>query len=206
MKFSLRQRALFSDSYWTIDNAFEDYQILLHEIEHFRRRFPRGIGINQRSSRGGWHSTNIAEEESFRPFFLSLRPHIAKISCHMGIDERLDYYINSAWININGKQHFNTAHRHTDCFLSGVYYVQVADTANGGELVFHHPDAKEKQKRILKEDFPTPNDITAIDKRIIPEQGLCVLFPSWIEHSVAQNNSSIQRISIAFNVAIRQKG
>ena len=35
---------------------------------------------------------------------------------------------------------------------------------------------------------------------LIPERGLCLFCPNWLDHAVAENESDEDRISIAFNV------
>ena len=46
----------------------------------------------------------------------------------------------------------------------------------------------------------TNNDFTSNILRIKPEEGMLVLFPSWLTHSVDPNMSSDERVVISFNI------
>ena len=44
------------------------------------------------------------------------------------------------------------------------------------------------------------NLLNASQISIVPEEGLLVLFPSWLHHSVQANTSNEERIVISFNI------
>ena len=50
-----------------------------------------------------------------------------------------------------------------------------------------------------------PNILNATVNSITPDEGLLVLFPSYLDHSVKPNLSSNQRIVISFNVNLINK-
>ena len=92
-----------------------------------------------------------------------------------------------------GKEH--RAHSHPNNFLSGVYYVKTrvgADTVN-----FHDP---RPQTRIIR---PPVTELTAdnTDQVVVKvKDGTLLLFPAWLEHSVDENRSVEERISVSFNL------
>ena len=103
--------------------------------------------------------------------------------------------ITGCWVNVlaPGKEH--RAHSHPNNFLSGVYYVKTqagADTVN-----FHDP---RPQTRIIR---PPVTELTAdnTDQVVVKvKDGTLLLFPAWLEHSVDENRSVEERISVSFNV------
>ncbi|MCU7960829.1 MAG: 2OG-Fe(II) oxygenase family protein [gamma proteobacterium symbiont of Bathyaustriella thionipta] len=82
------------------------------------------------------------------------------------------------WFNRMAAGHSTTRHDHLDDDeqLSAVYYLKVPQ--DSGNLLLYTDK--------------TPLSIT-------PETGLCVLFKPHIEHEVGINNSTEERLSIAFN-------
>ena len=74
---------------------------------------------------------------------------------------------------------------------------------NSGDIVFYdprpapvyfHPNAK------------SPNLLNAQVNSVSPKEGLLVLFPSYLDHSVNKNLSNEERIVISFNIRINSKG
>lgn len=105
----------------------------------------------------------------------------------------------TAWANVNPAGTGNKLHNHPGSHWSGVYYVRTPPDC--GEIEFLDPrlgvNMVTARHRLL--DIFGQNQI-----RVQPRSGLTVMFPSWLYHSVGDNRSSEDRISIAFNVALRK--
>jgi len=106
----------------------------------------------------------------------------------------------AAWANVNRQGNFNQLHNHPENAWSGVYYVRAGDYAedtirNPGELHFHDP--RERINMIDQPGVPFGKPVA-----IRPAEGLMLLFPSWLGHSVNVFYSDTVRISIAFNAQI----
>src|SRR5207245_11561458 len=103
--------------------------------------------------------------------------------------------ITGWWANALEAGAVHAMHSHPNNFLSGVYYVQIqpgADTIN-----FHDP---RPQTGIIR---PPVVELTAYntDQVVVSvAEGMLLLFPAWLPHSVSANRSDRQRISISFNV------
>jgi uncharacterized protein (TIGR02466 family) len=78
-------------------------------------------------------------------------------------------------------------HDHRDNVLSGVYYIKA--TGDEGNLRLINP--------LTHESF-----VGDLDFEIVPITGKLVLFPGWLKHQVLQNNSTNERISLAFNLEL----
>lgn len=102
--------------------------------------------------------------------------------------------ITGCWANVNPPGAAHALHSHPNNFLSGVYYLQVqpgADTIN-----FHDP---RPQAAVIR---PPVTGLTACntDQVVVPvEPGDLLIFPAWLPHSVAPNESSQPRVTISFN-------
>ncbi len=103
--------------------------------------------------------------------------------------------ITGCWANINSTGASHAIHSHPNNFLSGVYYVQTqpgADTVN-----FHDP---RPQTGIIR---PPITELTAqnTDQVVVKaSKGTLLMFPAYLWHSVARNESDELRISISFNL------
>ena len=103
--------------------------------------------------------------------------------------------MTSLWININPKHSFHGDHIHPKAHLSGVFYLQCPKES--GDIIFKDPKA-------VSFMFPASyTEITgenAIEFRCPPKEGGLLLFPSWLSHSVGQNISDEERVSMSFNL------
>jgi len=113
--------------------------------------------------------------------------------------------ISNSWININQKNTYNSLHDHPQCYYSFVYYAKVP--LNSGNINFYHP-ADTMSHTWPSQYFVEDRDMEdSVCYKIWkePVNGLLVMFPSWLKHSVDMNQSNEDRISIAINTHIDRK-
>lgn len=106
-----------------------------------------------------------------------------------------DFHFTGCWANINPTGGINTPHTHPNNYLSGVYYVQVAD---GADTIFFgdpRPQAIVVSPPVREENIYTGNE-AVVEARA----GRLVIFPAWLSHGVPPNRSHNDRISVSFNV------
>ena len=102
------------------------------------------------------------------------------------------------WSIINKESASNSRHIHSNNFISAAYYVKAPESC--GDIVFHDPrsSAVIRHPKILK-----PNKLNSNVFTIQPKEGLLVLFPSYLHHSVDLNRSKEERIVISFNIDLK---
>ncbi len=103
--------------------------------------------------------------------------------------------ITACWANINASGASHAIHSHPNNFLSGIYYVQTQ--AGADSVNFHDP---RPQTAIIR---PPVTELTSqnTDQVVVSvSDGMLLMFPSYLEHSVAPNESDELRISISFNL------
>ena len=152
-----------------------------------------------KSNINGWQSESIFIDQK-RPYISNLlteiKSIIPEISKDFGINK--DIELANAWININPKNSSNQFHIHPHSVLSGVYYVSANE--HNGDLIFYN-DVKTDMINHTFLNVNTRNTYSSVNYK--PTINRIILFPSWILHGVGINNSSEDRISIAFNFNVK---
>lgn len=111
-----------------------------------------------------------------------------------------------AWPNVNQGGDYHTLHNHPHSYLSGTYYVQVPPQQR-------HPQQRSDNNPGCISFFdPRPQaNMTAIagdaqieaEHRVLPEEGMILLWPSFVHHFVHPNQSDLPRISVSFNILLQ---
>ena len=146
------------------------------------------------SNRGGWHSKEILEplpdalNELFSNFLGFVNDYCAQIT---GLNNLM---LGNFWVNINQKYNYNRPHDHQNSILSGVYYVD-CEGDDVGNFVAERDDTAE----FFLGSYKNVSGFTGTSFAITPLTGFAFLMPSWMLHSVEQNLTDRDRISIAFN-------
>lgn len=149
-------------------------------IYQSKNQNPQGVTF---SNVLGWQS-DLLEPNEYNPNIGFLNDFLATFAD--SVLKGRDYNLTDLWLNISPQLSSNKIHRHTDYVgprsknkWSGVYYIQVPK--NGGDICFTNP-------YLLDEFSP-----------YTPTEGEVIIFPSQVYHSVEVNESTEDRISIAFN-------
>lgn len=106
--------------------------------------------------------------------------------------------ITDMWANVNHTGHGARPHTHPNNFLAGVYYLQVPPES--GELVLYDP---RPAANVLAPAVRERNVYNMARQAIQAQEGRLVIFPAWLQHSVVPNRSPVDRVSIAFNLALK---
>lgn len=160
----------------------------------------------KRSNVGGWHSqTDLLNWD--HDCVRSLRERIRKMSVDMtaavvtGAESkrRLSFAVD-AWANVSRDGDYNNVHDHPMAIWSGVYYVAAGeadpDIAMNGKLELLDPRPAINMLRLESSIF---EGRYLID----PLPGLMVFFPSWLKHFVHPFRGKGERISISFNIIMK---
>ncbi len=104
-----------------------------------------------------------------------------------------DWIVN-AWAVVLGDQGYQTSHMHPEAWLSGVYYVAVPEEGIGTGY---------GQDGWIELGLPTEQLVAKVKpptRRIQPEPGLLLTFPSFSFHRTIPFRGTGERVSIAFDV------
>ncbi len=166
------------DTDWVVDNA---YKLKNKDTNVF----------------GGWQSFD--EEQQFQ-FALPI-PHGIQLQEYL--DERMNSIAKGLglpavsllnyWYNINPPGAVNEAHHHQDALLVGNLYLKVPKDSGairfyrGGDASYYIPKDS---------DY---NDVIGTQIELTPEEKDVIIFMGWQKHSVLQNKSKEDRVSLSFN-------
>lgn len=117
-----------------------------------------------------------------------------------------------AWVNVYTGNHAHETHNHTNCKMSGTYYVKAGEgsqpikftspsaMALSGQQQVDRPVTREGMDRI---EFMGTNGIES-EMSVYPETGEFLLWPSYLQHAVPAitggRETGYERISISFNL------
>jgi len=170
---------------------------------HEMREKSEGV---KKSNRGGWHSEgNLFMEDYDCIRALRQIAGDAVVGCTKGLNGKTDVAtLNlrlNAWMNINYAGAYNAPHTHPGAHWSGVYYVKQppVEEGNSGMIEFLSPLTDLPNWRLLGIDAFRPK------RKLRPNAGEIVLFPSYLVHWVYPNETDEERITIAFNATFSRK-
>jgi len=187
---------VFSTPIWTglILNYQELNNKMFKYIKDLHIQNPKGI---TKSNVFGWHSEDFdLENEQPKYFINSISTNLNEAFKDMGWDvKNQEVKVTSMWSVINKKNASNARHIHSNNYISAAYYVKTPE--NGGDIVFHDP------RSVTTFRYPKIAENNTLNSNIFtiqPKEGLLVLFPSYLYHSVDLNRSEEERIVISFNI------
>jgi uncharacterized protein (TIGR02466 family) len=103
--------------------------------------------------------------------------------------------ITGCWANLYAPGAAHRAHSHPNNYLSAVYYVRTRPGADS--INFHDPRS---QAGVIR---PPVTELTAAntDQVVVRvKDGMLLVFPSYLQHSVDANAGSESRVSVSFNL------
>ena len=203
MKFSkVQNHMVFPTPLWIID--YEDYetvnQTLIDEIaavdwveEHRRLELEQA------------HEDRYREDYFLTPHSVPSVGHIldaflencSQIARELGWDMQNNrMQITAVWAHVTPTGKSTQRHHHYPDHLSCVYYVRTP--ANCGNLRF----VDDRKHRLNEPKSSIDKNVMGKRVEIAAAEGKMILFPSWLDHVVDENQSGEDRISISANMKL----
>ena len=181
----------------------EDYESFNKDLRKYIYELQEESFSGQiKSNRGGWHSPNfkLTDKNSIQfKFGLKLQKYILKtFQTFEWKTENKNISINSMWAIINKKNDYNVVHTHPNSYLSAAYYVSAPKNCGRFQL-----ESLNIAKRHLCPEILKNNELNAQVAGIEISEGDLLMFPGYLPHKVAMNESDEDRIVISFNVDIK---
>ena len=181
------------EKFRTFNEELSNYIYKLYEIDS------KGV---DRSNRGGWHSKTfeLNDKNSIQlKFALELQKYILKTFTNLGWKtENQNIRIREMWAIINKKDDFNVIHTHPNSLLSAAYYVKAPN--NCGRFQIEDLNIVKRHASPL---IANQNELNMNVAGLEVSEGDLLIFPGYIPHKVARNETEDDRIVISFNVDIK---
>lgn len=180
-----------------LPNARELNQDVMSHIKKIRAVTPNGRP--EAWTAPVYTSLNTSDQIHLMPEFSALMSginnEIINYSSTLGMDhENYPLRMKDCWFNIYKSRDGQEPHNHNNSFISGSYYVRAPQGSSG--IRFHSPLYDNMFVPPLREK----NQFNSTLVEVAVEEGMLVLFPSWLKHSVQPNTGKGERVSISFNV------
>ena len=182
---------------------FENYEDFNKDLKAYIYELQKESSSGQiKSNRGGWHSKNfrLTDKNSIQfKFGIELQKYILRTFQTLGWKtENTNISINSMWAIINKKNDFNVIHTHPNSYLSAAYYVSAPKNCGKFQIENLNIARRHSYPEILKN-----NELNAQVAGIEVAEGDLLIFPGYLPHKVAMNESDKDRIVVSFNVGIK---
>ena len=134
-------------------------------------------------------------------FALELQKYILKTFQALGWkSENQNIRVKEMWAIINKKDNFNVVHTHPNSLLSAAYYVKAPKNCGKFQV-----ESLNIAKRHLSPEINMKNELNAQVAGLEINEGDLLIFPGYLPHKVAKNESDEDRIVISFNVDINKQ-
>ena len=190
---------VFSTPIW--GSLIDDFENVNHKMLQYIKNLKKkdSTGLNK-SNILGWHSPDFnLEDEECKYFIQAISTKIQKVMNDMGWDtKKNNIKLTNMWSIINKKSASNSRHIHSNSYISAAYYVKAPQ--NCGDIFFYDPRTANV---IRSPEIKESTKLNMQQVNITPQEGLLVMFPSYLHHSVGANNSDDERIVISFNIDLQ---
>lgn len=156
------------------------------------------------ANNAGWVTRNryILEDPALKPLKSAIMQQVEIFARHiLSIDYKVRFEFTQSWIIKHPPGTMGMKHCHENAVLSGIYYVTVPE--KGGTLWFH----KDKHVNVfydnMRPEYMMGNSYNEKHLEIRPRDGMFLLFPSHLMHSVGINNDENLRFSLPFNLHMK---
>ena len=148
-----------------------------------------------RTNINGWHSTT---DMGTKPEYQQLVTELLRMQKEIYDHEHISRHavLGTMWANINPPGGLNNPHLHPNSLFSGVYYVK--SQPKSGRLKIYDPRSTSQMVMPIRKPGNPGRDMWR-DATLDPVIGRIIMFPSWLWHSVEENQSDDIRISVSFN-------
>ena len=178
---------------------FENGESLKQSLLPLMKQIERDDTAVNNYSLNGYANYDPQQQIIDHPMLSDLRKFISMsvIEANKAIGLKNDLIFTSSWFSINRLYSTHMPHNHIPSTWSGVYYVQA--TEEDATLTFI-----DKNKE-CNWPWASNMEITAYTTpqfSIKPKTGRLIIFPSYLQHLVAEQKVDAERATISFNMAI----
>lgn len=143
-----------------------------------------------------FYKGSLLNNQKFKEIISYLNEKIIKILEEKEKISNFDLDWMDCWYTIYYKGNNVEEHFHPNSIISGVFYLKCPE--NCGNIIFF--DTNYHYKNFCLNTSPLKTFTYPKSFSLKPEEGMLVLFPSWLTHKTEINMSDDERVIIAFNI------
>ena len=141
------------------------------------------------------HGTyDLLQDRLFDPLLDKIQTHVDALTKEFNSDYQ--HNCKTAWGNVNHPGTYQEFHSHPSSVFSAVYYPKVPE--GSGDILFESPLVPDMMPIL---GIKKINDLSLERIWYTPEEGMLLIFRSFIRHSVRVGTNKEPRVSIALNYA-----
>lgn len=114
----------------------------------------------------------------------------------MQAKDTVEIYFTESWFNKTEKGQMHHRHWHPNSIISGIVYLEADGTSGGTKFITSQYDT-------IEYSIHNANIYNSRSWTVDPEVGTMVLFPSNVEHMVAEYLGETPRVTLSFNSFVR---
>jgi len=153
------------------------------------------------SNYGGWQSNDLnLKVPIINSLVKTIEKEVPFFATLLSLKKKHALELINLWININNQSDMNQPHTHPRMILSGVYYVTAPPDCGDIRFMNPNPIHFHSTKKIVTEW----NIYTAREAFFKSEVSKLLIFPAHLMHYVLPNQTKKDRISLSFNIAIKE--
>lgn len=179
----------------TLDNIQDEMMLVYGDLME-RGFFQVKEGWNTHKLSDPSFTGNLFQHYDFRYFLEFLDKHLQSYLFRHGVVGEQEFIVNESWMTLTQHKDYAHIHNHGMSNISGCYYIQT----NGNDGDFTIP-CTQKPLEMQAKIFPN------LAKRLTipPKVGRLILFPGWMDHGIKTNTTESDRVSISFNISVKDK-
>lgn len=189
-------------------------QVVMGKVENFEnikddlikwiyRYKKNNSAIDKISNVNGWQSLSkqVFLDKGFKKFQDPIINLITKLVSEYKITKEVS--LVQMWLNVNGPHSYNVSHRHPGCELSGCLWIKCP--LESGRFVFDNMDNGYRDYELYASSNLNHLVQNKMQLEYVPEyeDGNMIIFPASMTHRVEINDTKENRISIGFNLKIK---
>lgn len=175
-------------------NVQQELQTVVDELytEENWGQNPNWNSSSQYLSNKGNFIENILESKDMKVVTQFIMHHCYNYMASMNVKPKYKAAIETSWLSLTKTGLSSHIHDHGTSHISGVYWFKT--NGNDGDIVFRNSHKALKCNPI--------GSSVAHENAFPPEQGRLILFPGFLDHSVNENTTNEDRISLSFNILL----
>jgi uncharacterized protein (TIGR02466 family) len=182
---------LENEEYAAVQNEMQVVVDELYATDHWKQNLHWNSNSQYLSNQGNFNES-ILDSKDMKHIKAAIMHHCLNYMSMMSVHPKYKAAIETSWLTLTKPGLASHIHDHGNSHISGVYWFKT--NGKDGDIVFRNSFKSLKCHPL--------GTWTAHESSFSPDQGRLVLFPGFLDHSVNENQTMDDRISLSFNIVL----